>query len=176
MKTRHLLTLGFAATFMVSCAGNLPATQSDTGPMSEKPAVEANSASSETQAADQLAKQVKSQSGSFVSGEHRTEGTVQVGMKDGKTFVELGQGFKTSEMGPDLVVALHRSTDVIGSTKPPAYPLKEGEYVVIAPLKKFSGAQSYEIPKSIDLGSYQSVVIWCRKFNATFGAATLGNR
>lgn len=93
--------------------------------------------------------------------------------KNGKSVLNLEQSFKTSEMGPDLVVILHRSENVIGSTKPPSYPLKKGDYIVLAPLKKFSGAQTYTIPNNIKLANYKSVVIWCRKFNATFGAATL---
>jgi hypothetical protein len=74
-----------------------------------------------------------------------------------------------------LVVILHRSDNVIGSTKPPSYSLKKGDYVVLGRLQKFSGAQSYAIPKNINLADYKSAVIWCRKFNATFGAAKLNN-
>ena len=75
-------------------------------------------------------------------------------------------------IGPDLVVVLHRSNNVLGSTKPPSYPLKEGEYIVLAPLQKFNGTQSYAIPSNVNLKDFQSAVIWCRKFNATFGAAS----
>lgn len=111
--------------------------------------------------------------GSFVSGEHETQGSVRLVSEKGQTFIELDSDFKTSELGPDLVVILHRSPDVIGSTNPPAYPLKEGDYVVVAPLSEYSGAQRYLIPNSLNLADYKSVGIWCRKFNATFGAAVL---
>jgi hypothetical protein len=114
-------------------------------------------------------------SGTFVSGEHATQGTVRILTQNGKHFLELDRTFKTSEMGPDLVVILHRSDHVIGSTKPPAYALEAGDYAIIAPLKKFSGAQSYSIPENIKLDNYKSVAIWCRKFNATFGAAKLSS-
>lgn len=114
-------------------------------------------------------------SGTFVSGEKPTEGTVRIITQNNQSVLELDQAFKTSEMGPDLVVILHRSENVIGSTKPPAYALKEGDYVVLAPLKKFSGAQSYPIPNNINLDDYKSAAIWCRKFNATFGAAQLSS-
>ncbi|MCY6490456.1 DM13 domain-containing protein [Leptolyngbya sp. GGD] len=112
-------------------------------------------------------------SGSFQSGEHPTQGKAQIVTQNGKSFLELDQGFKTSSLGPDLVVVLHRSNNVLRSAKPPSYPLKEGEYVVLAPLQKFNGAQSYAIPANVDLKSFQSTVIWCRKFNATFGTAPL---
>jgi hypothetical protein len=72
-----------------------------------------------------------------------------------------------------LVVVLHRSPNVIGSTKPPTYPLKTGDYVFLARLQKFSGTQRYAIPATVKLADYKSAVIWCRKFNATFGAAKL---
>ncbi|EKQ66864.1 Electron transfer DM13 [Leptolyngbyaceae cyanobacterium JSC-12] len=112
-------------------------------------------------------------SGSFVPGEHPTQGTARIISQNGKNFLELDQTFKTSEMGPDLVVILHRSSNVLASTKPPAYPLKTGDYVLLAPLQKFSGAQRYAIPANVNLANYQSAAIWCRKFNATFGAAKL---
>jgi hypothetical protein len=114
--------------------------------------------------------------GTFASGEHPTQGTVRIISQNGKSFLELDQGFKTSNLGPDLVVALHRSSDVLGSTKPPSYPLKSGDYIVLAPLRKFSGAQRYAIPANVNLANYKSAVIWCRKFNATFGAAKLTNQ
>ncbi|EAZ93151.1 DM13 domain-containing protein [Crocosphaera chwakensis] len=111
--------------------------------------------------------------GSFVSGEHTTEGNVRIISEETQTFIELDSNFKTSEMGPDLVVILHRSSDVIGSTNPPAYPLQEGDYVVVAPLSQFSGMQKYAVPEEINIADYKSVAIWCHKFNATFGAAVI---
>nr|WP_322721850.1 DM13 domain-containing protein [Nostoc sp. ChiQUE02]MDZ8234968.1 DM13 domain-containing protein [Nostoc sp. ChiQUE02] len=114
-------------------------------------------------------------SGNFVSGEHTTQGTVSITTKDGKLFLELEQSFKTSESGPDLVVSLHRSDNVIGSTKPPSCPLKTGEYIILAHLNKYNGAQIYSIPNNINLADYKSAAIWCRQFNATFGAAKLSS-
>ncbi len=111
--------------------------------------------------------------GSFVSGEHPTLGTVRLVSEKEQTFIELDSDFKTSEMGPDLVVILHRSSDVIGSTNPPAYPIQEGDYVIVAPLRQFSGTQRYVVPEEINVTEYKSIAIWCRKFNATFGAAVV---
>lgn len=117
-------------------------------------------------------KQVKA--GNFRSGEHPTQGTARVVSKNGKFVLELGAGFKT-DRGPDLVVALHRSANVLSSTNPPAYPIKRGDYVVLAPLRRVNGAQSYALPSNVNPAAYKSVVIWCRQFNATFGTATLSN-
>jgi hypothetical protein len=111
--------------------------------------------------------------GNLVKGEHDTSGRVQIVQRGNERILELGADFKTFNMGPDLVVILHRSPDVIGSTVPPAYPINEGDYVLLAPLKSFNGAQSYPIPANINLADYPSAAIWCRKFNATFGAARL---
>lgn len=112
-------------------------------------------------------------SGSFASGEHPTQGGAKIINQGGKRILELDQTFSTFSMGPDLVVILHRAENVLGSTQPPAYALKSGDYLILAPLKQFSGSQTYTIPDNVDLAAYPSVAIWCRKFNATFGAARL---
>lgn len=114
-------------------------------------------------------------SGSFVSGEHPTEGTAHIIIEDDKRFVELAQDFRTSALGPDLRVILHRLDDVIGSTTPPAYPIKEQDIFILDRLQKFGGTQRYPIPDYIDLANYKSVAIWCYAFNATFGAAKLSS-
>ncbi|MGK7944626.1 MAG: DM13 domain-containing protein [Microcystaceae cyanobacterium] len=40
-------------------------------------------------------------------------------------------------------------------------------------LESFQGAQRYEIPENVDLDDFESVVIWCRKFNVTFAYSSL---
>jgi hypothetical protein len=174
MKLRHLLILSLSSVVIASCAQEVSKNQSNESPVAVNTSVLASSTQAES--LTQLAQSQQStvtKSGTFVSGEHTTQGTVLITNKDGKSFLELGQSFKTSESGPDLVVILHRSDNVINSTKPPSYPLKKGDYVILAPLQKYSGAQRYSIPNNINLADYKSVAIWCRKFNATFGAANL---
>ncbi len=112
-------------------------------------------------------------SGRFVDGEHPTQGEARVVKRNQQRILELDSTFSTSTSGPDLVVIVHRSNDVIGSSRPPAFPIDEDDYVILAPLKDYRGAQSYRIPDQIDLDDYPSVAIWCRRFNATFGAAAL---
>lgn len=173
MNLRRFALLSIAALVFTGCAGEVAKNQTTESPMP----VVANASPSPNQS-DAIAQSGGTtkkvvRSGNFVSGEHPTQGTARIVTQNGKSFLELDQGFKTFEMGPDLVVVLHRSSDVISSTLPPAYPLKEGDYVVLAPLQKFSGAQRYAIPTNVNLADFQSAVIWCRQFNATFGAATL---
>jgi Electron transfer DM13 len=115
----------------------------------------------------------KARSGSFISAEHATNGKASIVQENGTYFIELDEGFKTSENGPDLFVILHRSPNILNISKPPDYAIAENDYALIAPLKSFNGKQRYEIPKNIQPDSFKSVAIWCRKFNATFGFAPL---
>jgi hypothetical protein len=73
--------------------------------------------------------------GTFVSGEHPTEGTVQIVVESEQRFVELQPDFKTSELSPDLRVVLHLFKDVIASTTPPACQIKEQELFMLDRLK-----------------------------------------
>ncbi|PMB50569.1 electron transfer protein with DM13 domain protein [Fischerella thermalis CCMEE 5201] len=174
MKLSYLLILSFSSVVIVGCVREVKNNQSNESLMTVNTSVPVSSTQADS--LFQLAQSQQStvtKSGTFVSGEHTTQGTVRITNKDGKSFVELDQSFKTSESGPDLVVILHRSDNVLNSTKPPSYPLKEGDYIIIAPLQKYSGNQTYSIPNNVNLTDYKSVAIWCRKFNATFGVANL---
>jgi hypothetical protein len=46
-------------------------------------------------------------------------------------------------------------------------------YIDLGRLKGNIGSQNYEIPPDVDPGQYPSVVIWCDRFDAAFGAADL---
>ncbi|MBE9009435.1 DM13 domain-containing protein [Pseudanabaenaceae cyanobacterium LEGE 13415] len=157
MRLQLYAIASLLALLMFGCSST-PSTQSNSTTAS--PIVAANSS-------DIIA------TGSFVNGEHPTKGGVQIIKQNGKRFLQLDRQFETSTSGPDLVVVLHRSANVIGETKPPAYALQQGSYVILAPLKQFNGEQAYEIPADVNLSDYKSAAIWCRRFNATFGAATL---
>jgi Electron transfer DM13 len=178
MKRRYFnfASLTFVSTIAIGCsktAGDQTATASSDSPKTTptpaaaSPPTPPATAPARTQATKVL------RSGTFVDGEHPTKGTARIVQKGNERILELDRAFQTSTSGPDLVVILHKSPDVIGSTVPPAYPIKKGDYVSIAPLKLYSGAQSYVIPASINSEDFASAAIWCRKFNATFGAARL---
>ncbi|MEA5617241.1 DM13 domain-containing protein [Cronbergia sp. UHCC 0137] len=169
MCRKHLLILSLFSLLVISCNEK----SSSEATVSNTPIPTSNS-QSPTQAIPAVSANVNlSKSGKFVSGEHTTTGKVTLITKDGKSSLVFDPSFKTSESGPDLVVVLHRSNNVIGSTRPPAHPLEKGDYLFLSPLKKYSGSQTYSIPSNIKLEDYKSVAIWCRKFNATFGAASL---
>ncbi|WP_315790820.1 DM13 domain-containing protein [Fischerella sp. JS2] len=107
------------------------------------------------------------QPGTFVAGEHATQGTTKVVTENGKRYLEFNENFKTSK-GPDLFVILYRNDTV------PTSGIQEKDYLKIARLQKTSGNQRYAIPNNVKLVDYKSVAIWCRQFNTTFGYASLG--
>ncbi|MGL5083644.1 MAG: DM13 domain-containing protein [Microcoleaceae cyanobacterium] len=106
-------------------------------------------------------------SGSFVTVEqdHATKGTARIVSEGGKRYLEFDKGFTTAQ-GPDVNVILHQSGSI------PLKP-KKADYVVVAALKSFDGAQRYALPDNIDLNEFKAVGIWCRKFDVTFGYAAL---
>ena len=111
--------------------------------------------------------------GEFRPAETPVRGGFRIYRSGQKLMLEFSQNFKTNDLAPDLKIAFSPSTTPLAKSQPPAYPLAEGTYMVMAPLKATSGAQSYEIPSSIDLARQGSVLIWCEQFNATMAWAPL---
>lgn len=105
--------------------------------------------------------------GGFVTVEqdHPTTGTARVVTENSQNYLVFDDAFDTAR-GPDVQVVLYT-----GSETP--VNLATGDYVTIAPLASFEGAQRYLIPAEIDVNDYASVAIWCREFNVTFGYAPL---
>lgn len=104
--------------------------------------------------------------GTFASLDHPTSGTVRVlELADGQRFVRF-EGFETDN-GPDLYVYL--------STNPAAGAegAFDDDFTNLGRLQGNVGDQNYELPSDVDPGRYASVVIWCDRFDAAFGAADL---
>ena len=106
-------------------------------------------------------------SGQFVTVEqdHQTTGQVRIIRENGKRYLEFDNQFTTAE-GPDVQLLLHKKPKV-------GVKLAENEYITVAMLESFQGAQRYEIPENVDLDDFESVVIWCRKFNVTFAYSSI---
>jgi Electron transfer DM13 len=104
------------------------------------------------------------QSGQFVTVEHATQGTAQIVTENSKRYLVLDQAFMTSE-GPDLFVLLHREK------MPHTYDAQS--YISLGALQQVKGAQRYAIPDDLNLADFQSAVIWCRQFSATFAYAPI---
>lgn len=112
--------------------------------------------------------------GSFRAAEAPVRGAFTLEKRDNRQLLRLSDDFRTNDRAPDLKLTLGRSATPIAGSPAPAYPLKEGTYTVIAPLRASAGGQTYELPAGIDLSRYGSVIIWCEQFNATMAWAPLG--
>lgn len=118
-------------------------------------------------AQDHMAKTLET--GTFHGKVHNTSGRATIYQEqDGKLILRL-TNFQTSN-GPDVHVVLIAAKNA----EDDANFLKSGtERVELGKLKGNEGDQNYEIPSSTDLNKFQTVSIYCERFNANFGAAPL---
>lgn len=104
--------------------------------------------------------------GEFISYEHATSGTATiVEVSATERYIRI-ENLDTSD-GPDLRVYLSPLEHTAGMH---AFG---DDAVELGQLKGNLGNQNYLIPSSVDLTSYRSVVIWCKRFAVAFGAAPL---
>lgn len=104
--------------------------------------------------------------GSFTSFEHETTGTAAlIKGSNGKQLLRLSD-FETSN-GPDVKVwlSVNPASD--------AEDARGAKYVDLGELKGNIGNQNYELPAAANGTKWNSVVIWCDRFSAAFGAANL---
>jgi len=105
--------------------------------------------------------------GSFHDGAHKTAGMATIHqLSDGKRVLRL-TNFETSN-GPDVRVYLVAAQDATDNDT-----VKRAGFVELGSLKGNIGDQNYDVPADTDLGKYQSVTIWCRRFSVNFGTAPL---
>jgi hypothetical protein len=143
---------------------DVPTAQPTAAPSDDGPASRAGTERPETTTAP--AEPVEVATGEFVGLDHSTSGTVRVlELADGRRFVRL-EGLDTDN-GPDLYVYL--------STNPADGPEEafDDQYANLGRLQGNIGDQNYELPADVDPTTYVSVVIWCDRFDAAFGAADL---
>jgi hypothetical protein len=108
--------------------------------------------------------------GTFISHEHSTTGTVQIlRLADGSRVLRL-ENLDTSN-GPDLKVVL--SDAEVKPGKAGWHVFDDNAHVKLAGLKGNKGSQNYVIPADVNLADFRSVSIWCDRFNVSFGAAEL---
>lgn len=98
-------------------------------------------------------------SGSFRNaGGHKTSGSVRL-VKDGDTYkVVMGANFR-HDGAPAPRVAFGNGKYVRGT--------------IISPLRKNRGAQTYIVPKRLNVTKFTQVWIWCAKFNSPLGVASI---
>ena len=109
------------------------------------------------------------ETGTFHGKVHKTSGRATIYQEeDGKLVLRL-TNFNTSN-GPDVHVILIAAKDADDD----ANFLKSSiERVELGKLKGNEGDQNYDIPDGTDLSKFQTVSIYCERFNANFGAAPL---
>ena len=109
------------------------------------------------------------ETGTFHGKVHNTSGRATIYREqDGKLILRL-TNFKTSN-GPDVHVILIAANDADDDAN---FLKGNTERVELGDLKGNAGDQNYEIPKGTDLSKFQTVSIYCERFNANFGAAPL---
>jgi hypothetical protein len=108
--------------------------------------------------------------GQLITHEHETSGTVAVlELPDGSRVLRI-ENLDTSD-GPDLKVWLSDAEVVAGRAG--WHVFDDGRYRSLGSLKGNHGNQNYPVPADVRLEGFRSVVIWCDRFNVSFGAARL---
>ena len=109
------------------------------------------------------------ETGTFHGKVHSTSGRATIYQEaDGKLVLRL-TNFKTSN-GPDVHVILIAAKDADDDAN---FLKSNTQRVELGKLKGNEGDQNYEIPSGTDLSTFQTVSIYCVRFNANFGAAPL---
>jgi hypothetical protein len=107
--------------------------------------------------------------GTFHGKVHKTSGRATVYREaDGKLVLRI-TNFKTSN-GPDVHVILIAAKDADDDAN---FLKNNTPRIELGNLKGNEGDQNYEIPTGTDLAKFQTVSIYCERFNANFGAAPL---
>lgn len=106
-------------------------------------------------------------SGEFVTldRETPTEGSFSIINSDGERELQLESNFSVAE-GPDLYILLS-PLSLSDATNENAM---NGAFVV-GKLESFTGASTYAIPDSIELGKFKSILIHCVEYSHLFGGA-----
>ncbi len=94
---------------------------------------------------------------------HKASGAFEITTANGKSQVKLGDDFSV-EKGPDVYVLLSRSE-------------KGGQSgsVNLGKLKKFSGAQTFDVPAGTELSGFSHLVLWCKKYDVNMATASLAS-
>ncbi len=121
---------------------------------------------------EQVSAQEKAQpieTGTFHGKVHNTSGRATIYKEaDGRLLLRL-TNFKTSN-GPDVHVVLIAAKDADDDAN---FLKSSTPRLELGSLKGNEGDQNYAIPGGTDLKKFQTVSIYCERFNANFGAAPL---
>ena len=107
--------------------------------------------------------------GTFHGKVHNTSGRATIYRESNGQLVLRLTNFKTSN-GPDVHVVLIAAKDADDDAN---FLKNSTERIELGALKGNQGDQNYVIPAGTDLNKFQTVSIYCERFNANFGAAPL---
>jgi Electron transfer DM13 len=105
--------------------------------------------------------------GTWIKKSVKSSGTWTIYTENSKTFVKLSSDFKTRK-APDLKLFLSPLSAAAANGKNAAHGS-----VLIASLTSNSGEQIYEIPGSINLADFKSILIHCEQYSKLWSAADL---
>lgn len=106
-------------------------------------------------------------SGEWTKKSFKSSGTWEIYQEDGKTYVKLSSDFRTRN-APDLKIFL----SPLSASETNGRNATDGSYRV-AELTSNAGEQVYEIPASVDLADYKSILIHCEQYSKLWSAADL---
>lgn len=125
---------------------------------------------SSTYAQENAKQQAKTlETGTFHGKVHQTSGRATIYQEENGGLVLRLTNFKTSN-GPDVHVVLVAAKDADDDAN---FLKTNTERVELGKLKGNEGDQNYTIPSGTDLSKFQTVSIYCERFDANFGAAPL---
>ena len=111
--------------------------------------------------------------GSFHQIAHATKGVATISEdSNGNRTLKLAN-FQTGA-GPALHLYLWKAENVKDNAAAKKLVASKS-YLDLGALKSISGAQTYNVPKGIDLWQYLAVGVWCDKFDVNFGTAPLSS-
>ena len=106
-------------------------------------------------------------SGQWMKKSFKSSGTWEIYQEDGKTFVKLSSDFRTRN-APDLKIFLSPRAANQANGK----NATDGSFR-IAELTSNAGEQIYEIPASVNLADYKSILIHCEQYSKLWSASDL---
>ena len=106
-------------------------------------------------------------SGEWTKKSFGVSGSWGVVQEDGQRFLVLDDRFKTKN-APDLKLFLSKQ-----SLESTTGKNATSNAVLIAKLKSAKGAQRYAIPDSVDLGSFDTLLLHCEKYSKLWAGASL---
>jgi electron transfer DM13 len=136
-------------------------------PPSTAPTAEPESSETIPEAAVATASGQQFPVGEFIDLAHEGSGTAQIVELDDGSYVLRFENLDVFN-GPDLRVILSAAPLIDDDG---AYD--DVEFLDLGDLKGNLGNQNYEIPAGTDLSKYETVAIWCRRFNVSFNAAEI---